>query len=334
MISFASPLWFLALIPVGLRVLWLIIDRRRNAAAFPWSSVALVRRRPTLRTRTRWIPMTLEVAAMILIVVALARPQIVESTADAQRGIDMVIVLDASGSMAAEDFRPRNRFTVAKELIDEFISRRYSDRVGVITFGTRAATRVPVTFDLLIARQALEEARIGENGDGTAIGQAVATAANRLRPSDATSRVMILLTDGVNNAGSIDPMTAARLAAELGIRVYTIGVGSRGPVPIPVRVQDPLTGAISTRYQFIRADLDEQMLTRMAEMSGGQYFRATDEQALGEILTRIDELETSELTAPKRRVVHELYGRPLLAGILFLALSIAGGETVWMRLPA
>ncbi|MBW3670759.1 MAG: VWA domain-containing protein [Acidobacteria bacterium] len=333
MITFATPLWFLALIPVALRIVWLVADRRRNVTAFPYSSLRLIRKRPTLRSRTRWAPVVFEVAALSLIVTALARPQLVESTTDEQRGIDIVIVLDASGSMAAEDFRPRNRFTVAKDLVDQFISRRFTDRIGVITFGTRAATRVPVTFDLLMARKALEHARIGENGDGTAIGQAVATAANRLRPSDAKNRVMILLTDGVNNAGSIDPMTAARLAAELGIRVYTIGVGSRGPVPIPVSVQDALTGAITTRYQFIRADLDEEMLTQMAEMSGGQYFRATDEKALSQILNRIDELETSQLTAPKRRIVNDLYGRPLLLGIALMVLSIAGGETVWMRLP-
>lgn len=334
MITFASPLWFLGLIPIALRAAWIVIDRRGNASAFRYSSLGLIRRRSTLRIRTRWIPAVLEIGAMILIVTALARPQIVESTTDEQRGIDMVIVLDASGSMAAEDFRPRNRFTVAKDMIDEFISRRFTDRIGVVTFGTRAATRVPVTFDLVIARQALEQARIGENGDGTAIGQAVATAASRLRPSDAKSRVMILLTDGVNNSGSIDPMTAARLTGELGIRLYTIGVGSRGPVPIPVTVQDALTGAITTRYQFIRADLDEEILTEMAELTGGVYFRATDEKALSAILGRIDQLETSELTAPKRRVVHELYGRPLLIGMVLMILSIAGGETVWMRLPA
>lgn len=333
MTTFASPLWFVALLLVVLRVVWLVADRRRSATAFGYSSLRLVRRSPTIRTRTRWIPVILEVLAMALIVTALARPQIVEATSDEQLGIDIAIVLDASGSMAAEDFRPRNRFTVAKELIDEFISRRFSDRIGLITFGTRAATRVPVTFDLVVARQALEEARIGENGDGTAIGQAVATAANRLRPSDATSRVMILLTDGVNNAGSIDPLTAARLTSELGIRMYAIGVGSRGPVPIPVSVQDALTGAITTRYQFIRADLDEEMLTEMAEMTGGQYFRATDEEALGEILDRIDQLETSRLSAPKRQVVHELYRQPLLFGMILMVLSIIGGETIWMRLP-
>lgn len=333
MITFGSPIWFLALIAIGLRVAWIAIDRRRKIGTFPYPAIGLVRRRSSARVATRFVPQLAEVLGLVLLVVALARPQVVEATVEAQRGIDMVIVLDASGSMAAEDFRPRNRFTVAKELIDEFIGRRMTDRIGLITFGTRAATRVPVTFDRTVARSALEEARVGENGDGTAIGQAVATAVNRLRPSEAESRVMILLTDGVNNAGSIDPITAAGLAARLGVRVYTIGVGSRGPVPIPVQVQDALTGAITTRYQFIRADLDEEMLTRMAEMTGGLFFRATDEETLGAILDQIDELETSDIGAPKRKIVRELYRSPLLAGLLLMVFAIVGGETVWMRLP-
>jgi Ca-activated chloride channel homolog len=331
--TWASPWWFLAILVVLLRLALALRDRRRNLASFRFSSVAIVPARATPRSMTRWVPMTLEVAGLLMIIVALARPQEVEATAAEQLGIDIAVVLDASGSMAAEDFRPRNRFAVAKELVDEFIDRRHSDRIGIITFGTRAATRVPVTFDRAIARAALAETRIGENGDGTAIGQAVATAVNRLRPSDASSRVIVLLTDGVNNAGSIDPISAAGLAARLDIRIYTIGVGSRGPVPIPVRVQDPLTGGIRTRHQFIRADLDEEMLTEMATMTGGQYFRATDEAALQEILRRIDQLERSELGAPKRRVVRELYGRPLVAGLILLLLGIAGGETLWMRLP-
>jgi Ca-activated chloride channel homolog len=331
--SWASPWWFLAILLVLLRVALAMRDRGRNVVSFRVSSIGVVPARRTARSMTRWLPMTLEVAGLILIIVALARPQEVEATATDQLGIDIAVVLDASGSMAAEDFRPRNRFAVAKDLVDDFIDRRHSDRIGIITFGTRAATRVPVTFDRTIARAALAEAQIGDNGDGTAIGQAVATAVNRLRPSDVSSRVIVLLTDGVNNAGSIDPISAAQLAARLEIKIYTIGVGSHGPVPIPVRVQDAITGGIRTRYQFIRADLDEEMLTEMAAMTGGQYFRATDETALGEILRRIDQLERSELGAPKRRVVREHYGRPLIAGLILLLLGIAGGETWWMRLP-
>src|SRR5262249_9377913 len=197
-------------------------------------------------------PFVLECAAALLMIVALARSQrIVRLATNERYGIDVVIALDASGSMAAEDFRPRNRFAVAKDLINDFIERRTDDRIGIITFGVRAATRVPITFDRDIAQSILANAQGGENGDGTAIGQAIATAGNRLRTSQTRSRIIILVTDGVNNSGSIEPVTAAQLAARFGIKIYTIGVGSRGPVPIPVRRQSPITGEIETVYQLI-----------------------------------------------------------------------------------
>src|SRR4051794_5012022 len=157
---------------------------------------------------------------------ALARPQrVVRMAANDRFGIDIVITLDASGSMAAEDFKPRNRFAVAKDLIGDFIARRQDDRVGIVTFGGRAATRVPITFDREVAKAILEKAEIGDNGNGTAIGHAIATSVNRLRTSRSRTRVIILVTDGVNNAGSIEPLTAAQLATRSGIRIYTIGVG-------------------------------------------------------------------------------------------------------------
>src|SRR5262249_34909766 len=186
-------------------------------------------------------PFVLECAAALLMIVALARSQrIVRLATNERYGIDVVVALDASGSMAAEDFRPRNRFTVAKELIGDFISRRQDDRIGIVTFGVRAATRVPITYDRGIAQAILERAQVGEDGSGTALGHAIATAVNRLRTSKTRTRVIILVTDGVNNAGSIEPMTAANLASKYGIKIYTIGVGSRGAVPIPVRRQDSL----------------------------------------------------------------------------------------------
>src|SRR5204862_8259017 len=182
----------------------------------------------------------------------------------------------ASGSMAAEDFRPRNRFAVAKDLIGDFIERRQDDRIGIVTFGVRAATRVPITYDRTVAQTILDRAEVGENGDGTAIGHAIATAVNRLRTSKSRSRIIILVTDGVNNAGSIDPSTAARVAAKFGIKIYTIGVGSRGPVPIPLKREDPFTGEIVTTYQIVRADIDEEALAAISKTTNGEYFRATD----------------------------------------------------------
>jgi len=210
MTRFADPLWFALAALVIARIVLLVRDRRARVGAFGFSALSLVAPARGIRARTSGIPFFLEVIALLLLIVALARPQRVVRLAASDRfGIDIVVALDASGSMAAEDFRPRNRFTVAKELIGNFIRGRTDDRIGLVTFGTRAATRVPITYDRRITEGILDRAELGEHGNGTAIGHALATAVNRLRTSKARSRVIILVTDGVNNSGSIDPRVAA-----------------------------------------------------------------------------------------------------------------------------
>ncbi len=335
MTRFASPLWLLAALLLIARIALLIRDRRRQFGAFTLSSLALVSPKVSLRTRLAGLPFILECAAALLMIVALARPQrVMRIAANERYGIDIVVALDASGSMAAEDFRPRNRFAVAKDLIGDFISKRQDDRIGIVTFGVRAATRVPITYDRDIAQAILEKAQVGENGDGTAIGHAIATAVNRLRTSRTRSRIIILVTDGVNNSGSIEPMTAAGLAAKYGIKIYTIGVGSRGAVPIPIKRQDPLTGEVITSYQLIRADLDEESLSAIARSTGGEYFRATDARTMSGVLDRIDKLEKTRLSAPKSEKVDELYTSPLAAALGALALALFSGETLWQKLSA
>ncbi|HUP47277.1 MAG TPA: VWA domain-containing protein [Thermoanaerobaculia bacterium] len=335
MIRFAHPLWFALAILIITRVVLAVRDRRQRFGAFSFSSLGLVSPKRTLRARLVWLPFTIEIAALVLLTVALARPQRVTRAAASDRyGIDIVIALDASGSMAAEDFRPRNRFTVAKELIGDFIGKRVDDRIGIVTFGTRAVTRVPITFDRGIARTILSRAEIGENGNGTAIGHAIGTAVNRLRGSPTRSRVIILVTDGVNNAGSIDPLVAASLAAHFGIKVYAIGVGSEGPVPLPVRRQNPFTGEIETVYQHIRGEIDERTLSAIAGATGGEYFRATDARAMSRVLQRIDRLEKSRLTAPRNDIVDELYAWPAIAGVALLGLALLTGETFLQRVTA
>jgi Ca-activated chloride channel family protein len=332
---FASPFCFLLALLVIARAYMLWRDGRTGFGAFGFSSLSLVPAKMTFRTLTSLLPFALECAALLLVVAALARPQRVERMATNDRyGIDIVVALDASGSMAAEDFRPRNRFGVAKGLISEFIDRRADDRIGIITFGVRAATRVPITFDHDAAQAMLGRAEVGENGDGTAIGHAIATAVNRLRTSKSHSRVIILVTDGINNAGSIEPLTAAQLAARFGIKIYTIGVGSRGNVPIPVKMQNPFTGEIETVYQSFRGDLDEVTLRAIAQQTHGEYFRATDTKTFGEVLKRIDTLEKSRLSAPKTEKIEELYVLPLLAALMLLTLSLTMGETVWLKYSA
>src|SRR5436190_8895335 len=335
MIRFANPWWLLLALAVAARVALLVWDRRRRFGSFVVSSLLLVAPKTPLRARFAWLPFALEAIAALMMTVALARPQRVTRMASNDRfGIDIVIALDASGSMAAEDFRPRNRFAVAKDLIGDFISKRQDDRIGIVTFGVRAATRVPITYDREVAGAILERAQVGENGDGTAIGHAIATAVNRLRTSKSRSRIIILVTDGVNNAGSIDPSTAAQLAAKFGIKIYTIGVGSRGPVPIPFKREDPFTGEIVTTYQIVRADIDEESLASIARATGGEYFRATDARAMSAVLDRIDKLEKTRLSAPKSEKIDELYLPPLTGGFVVFALALLGGETVWMKVSS
>lgn len=334
MTRFAAPEWLALLLAVLAWIIWSIRSHRSGDGSFEIPSLALAGERRSLRVRFAWLPGAALTLGLAFLTLALARPQEVHTYTSERRGIDIVVALDASGSMGAEDFRPDNRFKVAKRLIGEFIARRESDRIGLVTFGARAATRVPVTFDHRVAEHVLERAEMGEHGDGTAIGHAIATSVNRLKTSKAESRVIILLTDGVNNSGSIEPATAAAIAAQLGIRIYTIGVGSRGAVPIPVRVQNPVTGEVEMVYRMMRADLDDEMLGRIAELTGGAYFRATDEKALEEVFIRIDELEKTSLDAPKLTTVRELYEAPLFAGLLLVAVGIVAGETVWMRLSA
>jgi Ca-activated chloride channel homolog len=335
MTRFADPLWFALAALIVARIALLVRDRRARAGAFGFSALSLVAPARGIRVRTSGIPFFLEVVALLLLIVALARPQRVVRLAASDRfGIDIVVALDASGSMAAEDFRPRNRFTVAKELIADFIRGRVDDRIGLVTFGTRAATRVPITYDRRITEGILDRAQIGEHGNGTAIGHALATAVNRLRTSKTRSRVIILVTDGVNNSGSIDPRVAAQLAARSGIKVYTIGVGSEGPVPLPIQRQNPFTGQIETIYTHIRGELDEPTLTAIANTTGGEFFRATDARALARVLQRIDALEKTRLTSPKREQIDELYLYPLAAGLVLLMVALLAGETLWMKVPA
>ena len=335
MIRLGSPWWLLLAIAVTLRIALLVRDRRNRIGAFRFSSLSLVREGTSFRAALASFPFLLECAAMLLLVVALARPQRVTRMATSDRfGIDIVVCLDSSGSMAAEDFRPRNRFSVAKELIGDFIAKRQNDRIGIVTFGVRAVTRVPITFDREIAQAILDKAEVGENGDGTAIGLAIATAVNRLRTSQSRRRVIILVTDGVNNSGSIDPLVAAQLAAKFGIKIYTIGVGSEGAVPLPIKRQNPLTGEIETVYTTIRGELDEKSLAEIARVTGGAFFRATDARAMQDVLTRIDALEKSRLTAPKSEKIEELYSAPLSLALAILALALLTGETLFMRVPA
>lgn len=331
MISFpdlASPLWLvlLALVPL---LVWLH-HRRDGSGALTYS-------RLPEGAGGGWrlhLPFYLRLAALVLLVVALARPRLGYAWEESlTEGIDIQVALDVSGSMAAEDFQPRNRLEVAKDVVKGFVDGRTGDRIGLVVFSGSALTRAPLTTDRRMLGFLLDSVEIGTLSRGTAIGLALATAASRLTDSEADSKVIVLVTDGISNAGEIDPYDAATLCAGLGIRVYTIGVGTDGAVRVPVGERDPATGATVVRRRLRRMPIDETLLKDIAERTGGRYFRATDRQALAGVFARIDELERTEIEV-KRFVRYREAFRPLAwAGLALLVLPLLPAAFAWTGEP-
>lgn len=295
-------------------------SQKRRQASLTFSDTQDFSKLPgNWRSKGIWFYMTGYLLSVGFLVASLAGPHRINEKIERNvAGIDVVVAFDISSSMLAEDLRP-NRLTAAKNLTAEFLDNRGDDRVGLVIFASDSFTLVPPTTDYRLVRQQLLALDIGMVRDGTAIGMGVATAVNRLKGSAAVSRVVILLTDGENNAGEIDPLTSADLAAAYGIRLYTIGVSTEGTAPYPI--SDPVFG---TRYHPLPVDIDEPMLTEMATRTGGKYFRARDNEALEQIYAEIDELETSivdEIIYIDRK---EEYRDFLLPGLMLLVLSMAG----------
>mgnify|MGYP002623365295 CR=1 FL=1 len=291
-ITFAHP-WYLAgLVLIPLMAAWFIWRYRKQEAALQHSDIAVFDGiGKSLRVRLRWLPYALRVVAVGAIVVALARPQSHLSRQEMKvEGIDIVLATDISGSMLAEDFKP-NRMEAAKKVAADFIEGRKNDRIGLVVFAGEAFTQVPLTVDHRVLLKQLGNLKSGIVRDGTALGDGLATAINRIKDSEAKSKVIILLTDGVNNQGSVDPLSAAEIAAMYGIRLYTIGVGSLGKAPYPFRDQ---FGRV--HYQNIDVEIDEQLMQQMsAATDDGHYFRATNKKALEQIFSQIDEMEKSKI---------------------------------------
>ena len=291
-ITFAHPWYLLGLIIVPLMVAWYIWRYRKQDAALQHSDIAVFDGiKKSLRVRLRWLPYALRVVAVGAMVVALARPQSHLSRQEMKvEGIDIVIATDISGSMLAEDFKP-NRLEAAKKVAADFIEGRKNDRMGLVVFAGEAFTQVPLTIDHHVLLKQLGGLKSGIVRDGTALGDGLATAINRIKDSEAKSKVIILLTDGVNNQGSVDPLSAAEIAAMYGIRLYTIGVGSLGKAPYPFRDQ---FGRV--HYQNIDVEIDEQLMQQMAAATDdGRYFRATNKKALEQIFNQIDNMEKSKI---------------------------------------
>ena len=326
--KFANPefLWLLLAIPLLAGYFWR--RRKKMVSEVQFSSLQPFSATPrTLRERLRHAPVALRMIAIALCIIAFARPQSVSSKENVStEGIDIVLLLDISGSMLAEDFNP-NRLVAAKQVAEDFIEGRQNDRIGLVIFSGESFTQCPLTTDYPVLKNLLHEIKNGMVVDGTAIGMALANGVNRLKDSKAKSKVMILLTDGVNNRGEIDPITAAKVAATYNVRVYTVGVGAQGQAPYPV--QTPF----GIRRQMIPVDLDEKTLTAVAEMTGGKYYRATDNRKLKAIYKEIDQLERTkiEVTAYKRYT--ELFGGWLLAGLVVLMIEVGLSATVVRKVP-
>jgi Ca-activated chloride channel family protein len=325
--------WILFLIPLAV-IPFYIAFKRDASSSVQFSSAKLVRGfRRTPRLALARHAVILKAIAAVLFVVALARPRIpLEETRVETEGIDIVLAIDSSGSMLAEDFtidgRRHNRLEVVKRVVEDFIRGRRSDRIGMVTFAARAYTVCPLTLDYDWLITNLERVRIGNIEDGTAVGSAITASLNRLEDTRAKSKVVILLTDGINNAGRITPLTAAEAARALGIKIYTIGAGSKGPVPFPAK--GPWG---ETVYTNVKIAIDEKTLRAIAQKTGGRYFRATDTESLREIYKEIDRMEKTHVEETGFLSYRELYSGCVAGGLLFFVLWILVSHTIVRKIP-
>lgn len=324
--QFLNPYILLVACIVPLLLIYYILVGRRRATLIVSSTQGPAPR--TLRYYLRHVPIVLRLLAILVMVIALARPVVVHHESETTtEGVDIVLAMDISGSMLARDFTP-DRLSASKRLATEFVAERTGDRLSVVAFAGEAFTQCPLTADQAAVGTMLSRLRSGVVEDGTAIGNGLATAINRLRESGAKSKVVVLLTDGVNNRGQISPIMAAEIARDLGIKVYTIGVGSRDKAPMPAI--DPFGN-----QTFVMADveIDEELLRNIASTTSGRYFRANDNEALRNIYQQINELEKSEVQVTHYTSYDELFGRWLLLALLLLALEFIVARVILNRLP-
>ena len=332
---FEQPLvlFLLAVIPLMFRFGYREGRARRTAVAY--TDLGVLGGRVKTKNSFRAVLFWVRVLAVTALIFALARPQLEHGYETVEtEGIDIMLALDISGSMRAEDFKPRNRIFVAKQVVGDFISRVSTDRVGLVAFAGKSFTRCPLTLDYAVLRSLLEGLDVGLVEDGTAIGLALANSVARLKDSEAESKIIILLTDGVNNKGEIDPPTGANLAAAAGIKVYTIGVGKQGGAPVPVVTPDGRkVYARNADGSLYMTELDEDTLKDIAERTGGKYYRATDEQALDEIYRRILEMEKTAFRVKSFRQRKEVAKYVLPAGLAVLLLEVLLVGVVWRKIP-
>ncbi|HPN36361.1 MAG TPA: VWA domain-containing protein [bacterium] len=330
MFRFADPAWLLLSLVIPLLIYWYIRRHRRLQSSLRYSNldiIKLARHSPLKQYRHGLF--ALRLLALAALIIAMARPQAGSKSREViTEGIDIMLCMDVSTSMLAEDFQPHNRLEVSKLVAQDFIRGRANDRLGLVVFAGQSFTQCPLTLDYGILLKFMEQIQCGMVEDGTAIGNALANCVSRLRDSKAKSKVVILLTDGQNNRGEIDPITAARVAKAYKIRVYTIGAGTRGEALYPI--MDPIWGK---RYERRPVDIDENLLRQVAQITSGKYFRATDKTSLEKIYQEIGELEKTKIQVKEYTRYDERFVGYALAGLLLLLAEIVLANTRFRKLP-
>ena len=325
--EFLNPefLWLLILIPF--LAVWYFLMRKKNVANLTMPSVKGFKVKESLLSKLKPILSLLRILALAAIIVALARPRnvSVSKKTKTNSGIDIVMAIDVSASMLARDLKP-NRLEALKKVAIDFVDRRPNDRIGIVVYAGESFTQTPITSDKAIVKRTISELKWGQLEGGTAIGMGLGSGVNRLKESKAKSKVIILLTDGVNNSGNIDPRTATELAKELGIKVYTVGIGTNGMADFPWS-KDPRTGRLNFRKQQV--EIDEDLLKEIAEETNGKYFRATDNTSLKEIYDEIDKLEKTKIEEFKYYNYQEMYRSLVLLAIGLLLLEFLLRNTLF-----
>lgn len=326
--------WFFSLLIVWAAVLaYHFWQRKKKWGTLPLSTFPIAKKvGGSFRSKLKSVPDALKYLGLLFVIIALARPQKTDEKVQRNvEGIDIMMALDISHSMLIEDMKPENRLESAKKTIKEFVEKRLSDRIGVVVFSGESYTRVPLTLDYEVLQKNLKAVKTSTNIKmGTAIGVALGNAVSRLKESRAKSRVVILLTDGENNTGLIDPQTALKIAKGYGMRIYTIGVGKDGQAQLPIYSTD-VFGRRVKRYQPIHSKVNVQLLTQLAEETGGRFYRATDTQSLESVFTDIDELEKTKIEVNKYTKYTEMFYQFLFWGFLFYSLGILLQNTILRR---
>lgn len=331
MLRFANPEFLSLLLIVPLLVYWYLRKNKAGSGTIRYSNIGLVKNveHGSNKKKYRHITFLLRLAAITLLIVGFARPQSGRTEEEIiTEGIDIVMALDISSSMLAEDFKPNNRLEAAKLVAQDFIKGRTNDRIGMVVFAAKSFTQCPLTLDYGILMTFIEEIEIGMIEDGTAIGMGMANAVNRLRDSKAKSKVVILLTDGQNNRGQIDPLTAAKVAQAFGIRIYTVGVGTYGSALYPV--DDPIFGK---RYVSMPVQIDEPMLQEISRLTNGSYFRATDKESLENIFKEIDQLEKTKIEVKQYTRFKELFVQYLFVALGLIVVEVILNNTKFRKIP-